>query len=584
MGFPLGFRLTRFVGFALVFTLLVNVARADLLPFPLSAGQRGDVTCLEHPEIAYDVYLPPGYPTNGSPLPIFFSFSSTGGGMNTSFLSALMQSNIIGIGIIGSRNSAPDGTMEREGWAVFRDLRKRVLFDPTAQMAGGISGGGWSAFDFTRMQSQHISGVLEMAGWLGVNPGSPYPSTKREQTNLFVAWTAGDQDGAGGLYPYDSNYLATVCGDTLNFWSFSGGHVAPPTAVQLECFAWMLTNRVPAGVTDRMDSEAQLAGWRTRLGKGDLENVLRECVSVLMNRPRTWFALQAQIVLDEMEGDYEAFRTININDIAQGDYAQDMFYYSAYGAAYASDPVHYHSSLRGVTGVTGSSGDQSANIHSLLLKFGWPTPRARWSFDPLQNFVTLFTYKDAPGLTYVLQSRTNLLADIWTTRGEVPLDTNTLWATTVNHDNGSPVEFYRLKAQIVYTSDQVPTISSVPQSQTAYIGTSTTLKVTASGTGPFGYQWRKDGLDLSDMGNVSGSETSILTLRNLSQADAGSYEVAVMGFTSVTSSPPAVLTVLPFDVSQLPTITSQPQSRTNYAGVTVTFGVTASGTGPFGYQ
>src|SRR5215471_18640489 len=176
------------LGFALQFS-----AQADLLPFPLSADQRGTVTCLDHPDVAYDVYLPPAYSTNGPPLPIFYTLSSGGGGMVTTFQSALTQLNIIGIGLIGSRNGAPVGVMERETFAVVRDLRRRVLFDPTAQMSGGISGGGTEAFNFARMHGQHVSGVLEMAGSLGIANGTNYPSTVRLQTNLFIAWTIGDQ-------------------------------------------------------------------------------------------------------------------------------------------------------------------------------------------------------------------------------------------------------------------------------------------------------------------------------------------------------------------------------------------------------
>jgi len=590
MGLSPGSRIPRLLGTALITLALTYSASADLLPFPLTAGQRGTVTCLEHPEIAYDVYLPPGYSTNGAPLPIFYTFSSTGGGMNGVFLSALSQSNIIGIGMTDSRNSAPAGTMERQAWAVTRDLRKRILFDPTAQMAGGISGGGWSAFDFTRMEGQHISGVFEMAGWLGVNSGSPYPSTKREQTNLFIAWTVGDTDGSGYIFPYDSNYLATVCGDTLNYWTFSGGHVAPPTDVQLQCFGWMLTNRIPPGPTDQADSQARLANWRARTANGDLESVLRECVGTLMGHPRSWDALQAQIVLDELESNYDAFRTINIANFAQGDFAVDMFYNNAYGAAYAADLVHYHSLMRCLTGVSGSSGDHLTDIHNLLVSFGFPAPLLRTSYDPFQNVRSLFTYKDAPGMTYLLQSRTNFTGAPWQTRAETPFDTDMLWSTTVYPTNAAGIEFYRLATQTIYQSNQIPTITSQPQSQTAYEGTTVAIKVTTSGPGLFGYQWRKEGVNLLDGDNVAtlyssvpGAATSTLLLSKVSRTDAGNYDAVVTGYTNVTSAA-ASLTVLPFSTNQLPTIVSQPQSSTNYEGVNVTFSVAAGGTGPFGYQ
>lgn len=110
----------------LIATLFCFSVRADLLPFPLSAGQRGTVTCLDHPDIAYDIYLPPAYSTNGPALPIFYTMSSGGGGMVTSFQSALTQLNIIGVGLIGSRNSAPLGVLEREAFAVVRDVRRRM--------------------------------------------------------------------------------------------------------------------------------------------------------------------------------------------------------------------------------------------------------------------------------------------------------------------------------------------------------------------------------------------------------------------------------------------------------------------------
>jgi hypothetical protein len=143
---------------------------------------------------------------------------------------------------------------------------------------------------------------------------------------------------------------------------------------------------------------------------------------------------------------------------------------------------------------------------------------------------------------------------------------------------------------VIYQTNQIPTITAQPQSQTAYEGTTIALKVTTSGPGPFGYQWRKDGVDLVDGGNVAtlyssvpGAATSTLILSKVSQADVGNYDVVVTGYTTVTSAV-AALTVVPFATSQLPTIVTQPQSGTNYEGVNVTFSVTAGGTGPFGYQ
>jgi hypothetical protein len=559
-------------------------ALGGLLPFPLSANQRGTVTCLEQPDVAYDVYLPANYSTNGPPLPIFYTMSSGGGGMVTTFQTALSQLNIIGVGLIGSRNGVAAGVFEREAFAVVRDLRRRVLFDPTAQMSGGISGGGTAAFNFARMHGQHISGVLEMAGSLGVQYGSAYPSTVRLQTNLFIAWTIGDQDPQHNYFPYDSPFLTNSCSDFAQLWTFAGGHVAPPTSMQVDCLNWLLNSRVLPGANDQSDSSVRAANWRSRVAAGELEPVLRECVNVLMTQPRSWDALQAQLVLDDYAADYSTFRSLNIDGIAQGDYAQDMFFYSAQGAAYAGDMSSYHSAMRGLTGVTDSSGDLAQGIHDLLVKFSYPNPILQPFPGPTQGAITLSVSKDTPGLTYVLQSRTNLSNDAWVSRSDPATETNTLWSSAISNSNPAGTEFFRLETLITYRTNQIPTLSNQPVDRTEYERTTTRFSITAIGNGPFGYQWRKNGTDLTDGGNVSGATTKTLTLANLSQADAAEYDVIVIGYNNATSSPPANLTVIPFDSTQVPTITAQPQNRTNYEGTTATFAVGVSGTGPFGYQ
>ena len=53
----------------------------------------------------------------------------------------------------------------------------------------------------------------------------------------------------------------------------------------------------------------------------DFGAVLRECVAVLMSQPRSWNAYQAQLVLDDLEADYDTFRTLAVDNLAQGDFA-----------------------------------------------------------------------------------------------------------------------------------------------------------------------------------------------------------------------------------------------------------------------
>src|ERR1035441_8874243 len=102
----------------------------------------------------------------------------------------------------------------------------------------------------------------------------------------------------------------------------------------------------------------------------------------------------------------------------------------------------------------------------------------------------------------------------------------------------------------------------------------------ADGTGPLAYQWRKNGINLSDGGNVSGATSSNLALTSVSQTDAASYTAVVTGFGSVTSAPPATLTL----TNQPPVIAIQPQSRTSTLGTAASFSVTAIGSPPLACQ
>jgi hypothetical protein len=75
--------------------------------------------------------------------------------------------------------------------------------------------------------------------------------------------------------------------------------------------------------------------------------------------------------------------------------------------------------------------------------------------------------------------------------------------------------------------------------------------VGASGTVPLNYQWKKNGSNLTDGGNVSGATTNVLTLRNVQDPDMGSYTVVITNTAGSTNSSVATLTV----VHDLPGIT-----------------------------
>jgi hypothetical protein len=86
-------------------------------------------------------------------------------------------------------------------------------------------------------------------------------------------------------------------------------------------------------------------------------------------------------------------------------------------------------------------------------------------------------------------------------------------------------------------------ITTQPQSQASYSGSTVTFTVFATGTGTLNYQWARDGVSLSNGGNISGATSSSLTVANISTADIGLYTVYVCDQISPNVSVPASLSL-----------------------------------------
>ncbi|MDD5763856.1 MAG: immunoglobulin domain-containing protein [Candidatus Bipolaricaulis anaerobius] len=128
-------------------------------------------------------------------------------------------------------------------------------------------------------------------------------------------------------------------------------------------------------------------------------------------------------------------------------------------------------------------------------------------------------------------------------------------------------------AAAVLTVNVPPTITAQPAAQSACPGKSVLFSVTATGTPPFSYQWKKDGT------TIAGATTAIYTIPAVTNADEGTYTVVVTnGCGSVTSTPAAL------SLGAAPTITSEPTAQTVCAGQPVEFTVAATGTPPLTYQ
>jgi hypothetical protein len=426
-------------------------ARAGLKPFPLVAGQQGTVTCLENPAISYSVYLPPGYATNGTPLPILYTLNPNGGGMVSTFQTIDSTLKIITVGILSSKNGAPMDLILRDFYAVPHDLRQRVLFDPSAEFVAGFSGGGENAYIFSRFWAQHIAGMFAMSGWMGCTYGYStnglpvYYSTSEVLTNLLVARTTGSSDDSTQLtFKGPDGTFLTNCGALVKDWTFSGGHAIPPSANLTTALQWLLSSRTPPGAGDQTNALAQAGTWRSQIAGGQSQTVLQQCVNTLLNQPRTWYALEAQLVMDDLMTNYNTFRTLTTSNLAQGHFASDLFFYAALGAATNHDWPRYDGNLKALAGITGTDGERAGDIYYVLNKFNYPAPWLQIAFDPVLGQPTVWLLEDTPGLNYVLQSSNDLINDPWFPSPVSGTDTNAIWSATDDFNPPSAIIFYNV--------------------------------------------------------------------------------------------------------------------------------------------
>lgn len=118
-----------------------------------------------------------------------------------------------------------------------------------------------------------------------------------------------------------------------------------------------------------------------------------------------------------------------------------------------------------------------------------------------------------------------------------------------------------------------PAIVTPPSSLTVVTGSNALFSVTARGTGPLAYQWRKGGIPR--VGQVG----TTYALSNVTSNDAGPYDVVVTNLYGSVISSVATLTVV-----SPPSILVQPTGGNFAAGGPLTLSVTADGTAPLSYQ
>ncbi len=118
-----------------------------------------------------------------------------------------------------------------------------------------------------------------------------------------------------------------------------------------------------------------------------------------------------------------------------------------------------------------------------------------------------------------------------------------------------------------------PVITAQPAARSVAPGASFTLTVTATGTAPLAYQWRKDGTPLP------GATSASYTVAAADASHAGTYVAIVANSAGTTTSAPALIAV-----GIAPAIVTPPASQTLAAGAALSLTVVATGSPAPAYQ
>ena len=163
----------------------------------------------------------------------------------------------------------------------------------------------------------------------------------------------------------------------------------------------------------------------------------------------------------------------------------------------------------------------------------------------------------------------------YTTPAETTADNGAQFTVVVSNSVGNVTS--NAATLTVNPAPVAPSITAQPSNVTITAGQTATFSVTATGTAPLSYQWKKNGTA------ITGATAASYTTPAETTADNGAqFTVVVSNSVGNVTSNAATLTVNPAPVA--PSITAQPSSVTITAGQTATFSVTATGTAPLSYQ
>jgi len=171
---------------------------------------------------------------------------------------------------------------------------------------------------------------------------------------------------------------------------------------------------------------------------------------------------------------------------------------------------------------------------------------------------------DIPGEGIVLEYSTNS-GSTWTITGTYDTSTFYSWTQVTTNipagalsastqfrwrqlsHSGTCCDHWALDDISIDAGPTPPSILSQPVSQTVKSGTNVILAVSAQGSFPLSYQWRKDGTNLLTSGRIPSVTNATLTISTVLESDSGQYSVVVTNLYGTAVSAAAALNVTPLD-------------------------------------
>lgn len=196
----------------------------------------------------------------------------------------------------------------------------------------------------------------------------------------------------------------------------------------------------------------------------------------------------------------------------------------------------------------------------------WGTPITYTLSTPLASWTAIDFYEGDNLLRHTTQTD----ADALTLTTTVSTGGYLVYHAVVTFADGTQRTTYPRR---VFVRAQAPTTGNITGFANVTTGSTVTLTANVIGYPAPTFQWRKDGVNLTDGGNISGSTSTTLTITNLQAADAGLYTlVATNGLGSTVSGP--VLLALP---GTAPSLLTQPSNRLVAVGENAPFVVAVGG-------